>query len=65
MNQRVTIAVGFAAGLEGEVVRTFPDDGYAVLVTYPEGFTEGANDLSGSTDRLFYRHNELKFHEES
>lgn len=63
MNQKVTIAVGFAAGLEGEVVRTFPDDSYTVLVTYPEGFADGDDDLSGSTDRLFYFHNELKFHE--
>lgn len=59
MSQKVTIAVGFAAGLEGEA-RPLAG-GWKVTVTYPQGFESDLEDLGGLTDTLFYGTEELEF----
>lgn len=61
---RVTIAAGFAAGLEGEATRVENQlaDSWGVEVTYPEGFSSDGIDLSGLTEQLYYKTGELEFH---
>lgn len=59
---RVVIATGFAAGLEGEAHPLgTPEDGFSVTVAYPDGFSDGVEDLSGQADQLWYGLNELEF----
>lgn len=58
MSQKVTIAVGFAAGLEGEA-SPFAD-GWEVTITYPEDFDHKGCDM-GYPETLFYDTEELEF----